>query len=79
MNWRTLALAISVLIFTNSTSAQTMTKSRCESLRDEIEHYSSLRRKGGSASQMERWKQERKKLEEKYKEGGCKKYGRAFW
>ncbi len=56
-----------------------MSLEACKRLQSEIERYDDLRRKGGSASQMESWKKSRAKLEDKFRAGDCRRHGRAVW
>ena len=58
------------------TMAQSVSLSRCISFRERIDEYSDLRRRGGSASEVERWKQARNDLEEKFGKHNCKAYGK---
>jgi hypothetical protein len=45
-------------------------------LKDQIDHYTELRKKGASAGVMEQWKQQREKLKEKFRDMECRKtYG----
>ena len=57
--------------------AQTMPIEECKRIQERIEHYNDLRRKGGSSSQMDSWRASRKKWEDKFREGECKKHGNA--
>jgi hypothetical protein len=67
------------LIFSAATIADPMPLDACKRLQSQIESYNDLRRKGGSGSQMESWKKSRKRLEEKFRAGECKRHGRAVW
>lgn len=55
--------------------AQTESVQQCQALKDRIEHYTRLRRGGGSASQMEGWKMQRRKNESKFRRAQCARYG----
>lgn len=66
------ALAASVDAF-----AEPDTLDACKKMRARIEHYDSLRRHGGSATQMESWKKSRVHLEEQYRAARCRTHGRA--
>lgn len=67
------------LSFPTGASADPMSLEACKRLRSQIENYDDLRRKGGSSAQMESWKKSRKRLEEKFRAGECKRHGRAVW
>jgi hypothetical protein len=49
----------------------------CKRMRAQIERYDTLRRHGGSITQMETWKKSRANQEEKYHTARCRKYGKA--
>lgn len=51
---------------------------RCEKLRDRIERYGDLRRRGGSGSQMDRWKRALREAEAEFREKGCEEYRREL-
>jgi hypothetical protein len=57
--------------------AQSLSLERCKGIREKIERYDVLRRKGGSAAQMDSWRKSRAKLEERFRQGNCRKYGRS--
>jgi hypothetical protein len=45
-------------------------------LKDQIDYYTELRKKGGSAGVMEQWKQQREELKEKFRDMKCRQtYG----
>jgi hypothetical protein len=48
---------------------------RCRYLHERIEHYTRLRRGGGNAAQMERWRTARQKYEREYRTRRCHRYG----
>ena len=48
---------------------------RCRYLHERIEHYTRLRRAGGNAVQMERWRTARQRYEREYRERRCHRYG----
>lgn len=66
--------ALICLLQTNSVYAKDASLVSCQSLKEHIEHYDNLRKKGGSAKQMEKWKVEREKYKKKYKRGNCKRW-----
>jgi hypothetical protein len=47
---------------------------QCQKLKDRIEHYDQLRRKGGSGPQMDSWKRTRRDLEKQFRDLGCRHY-----
>jgi hypothetical protein len=57
--------------------AQSLSLDSCKSIREKIEKYDVLRRKGGSAAQMDSWRKSRAALEERFRLGKCHKYGRS--
>ena len=59
-------------------TAQTASLEKCRSLQERIERYTRLRRKGGSASQMDSWKRQLRKSEEQFREYGCREFGREL-
>lgn len=58
--------------------AQEMTLEGCKSLQSRIEEYDRLRRRGGSAQQMEAWRKERDEVKRRFKDNDCKKWGRGL-
>jgi len=50
----------------------------CQRWHQRIEHYTRLRRAGGSSTQMERWRQARKGYEEKFRDARCHRWGRKL-
>jgi hypothetical protein len=67
-----IALAISFEV-----QAEADSLAACKRMRAQIERYDSLRRHGGSITQMESWRKSRANQEEKYRNARCKKYGKA--
>ena len=51
---------------------------QCQALKDRIERYTALRRKGGSTSKMEGWRKQLRSAEEKFREKGCHAYRREL-
>ncbi len=49
----------------------------CLQLRAEIEDYTELRRRGGSAEDMDDWKRSRRELEQRFRDMRCRRYGKA--
>ncbi len=58
----------------SSGMAQDLSLEKCRQLKDQIEHYTKLRRAGGSASKMDRWKRLRADKQGAYDQGDCRKY-----
>lgn len=54
--------------------AQSGSVQECQRLQDRIDKYTRLRRKGGSASQMDTWKRERTRAEEAFRQLDCHWY-----
>jgi len=50
----------------------------CKRWHQRIEHYTRLRRGGGSAVQMERWRRARDEYEEKFLAARCHRWGRPL-
>lgn len=46
----------------------------CQEIKDKIDHYSRLKRKGGTTSQLDHWHRMRNKYKEKYAQYNCKVY-----
>jgi hypothetical protein len=67
----TLALALGI---SSSGMAQDLSLEKCRQVKDQIEHYTQLRRAGGSASKMDRWKRLRADKQAAYDRGDCRKY-----
>jgi hypothetical protein len=51
---------------------------RCQSLDKKIERYTRLRRAGGNAAQMERWRDTRRQAQTEFQKLRCHKYGRRL-
>ena len=74
------AYRISILLFVFSLSAPgsaaQITLAQCQALKDRIDHYTQLRRAGGSAARMDRWKRARRAKEEEFDRHRCRRYRR---
>jgi hypothetical protein len=57
-----------------ATSATQGSLQYCQKINDKARYYSSLRKAGGSAKRMEKWKQQRKKYKAKFSARKCKKW-----
>lgn len=51
---------------------------QCQSWKDRIDYYSDLRREGGSAREMERWRTERRKISEEFRAYDCHEWQRKL-
>ena len=47
---------------------------KCVSLERKIQHYTDLRRKGGSANKFDEWKRQRALAEDEFRAGDCHKW-----
>ena len=72
-----LALGVS-LVFAVEAQSAPMALDACKRINDQIARYDSLRRRGGSITQMEAWKKSRALQQDKFHKGGCRKYGKAL-
>lgn len=68
-----------LLSFSAQAAEPGLSAADCKKIKSKIEHYQLLRRKGGSASEMDYWKKRIRGLEATKKKGGCDRYGRFFW
>jgi len=50
----------------------------CRALKDRIDRYTSLRRMGGSASQMNGWKKQLRKYEARFRDLDCSEFRREL-
>ena len=73
-----LLCGIAILFLTSPLHAQELSLSECQSIKDDISRYDRLRKKGGSARQMEKWKQSRQELKSRFSKFHCKKYGKKL-
>lgn len=60
------------------TGAQEASLAQCQALKDRIERYTAQRRKGGSARQMEGWKEQLRRAEAQFEEKDCRAYRREL-
>ena len=67
-----------VLLITTPVAAQTTTQTKCQTLADRIERYTELRRRGGSGSQMQHWKEQLRASEEQFWRMDCKEHRRKL-
>lgn len=74
-----LALAATMLTPAQTIALQAMADlDSCKRWHERIEHYTRLRRGGGSAVQMERWRRARAGYEEKFLAARCHRWGRQL-
>ncbi|MGD2119286.1 MAG: hypothetical protein PVG66_13060 [Chromatiales bacterium] len=71
--------SLTILLFVVSmTSSEVYAKqaslASCQKIKDRIDHYTRLRRAGGTSKTMERWKQSRDKYKRKYSDVHCSKW-----
>jgi hypothetical protein len=71
--------AIIVVFMVTLTTQQSIAKgqgtlSQCQNTKDKIEHYTNLRRSGGSARIMEAWKRKRDHYKDLFSEQNCNKW-----
>ncbi|MEP5568892.1 MAG: hypothetical protein ABJN62_13715 [Halioglobus sp.] len=67
-------LVLTVLLVSPVTLAQQMRLEQCRKLQLKIQKYDELRQQGGSGSQMDAWKRNRRALEKQFRTGGCRYY-----
>lgn len=70
-------LLICSLIPTTSLAAPGSLK-QCQGYVKKIEYYTALRRQGGAAKSMEKWKQKRRDYKQRYTRKHCKDWGSAL-
>lgn len=75
-----IALCILTLaaVFSPIATSQNLPLERCKYLQERIDYYTKLRKRGGAASQMESWKQTRRKYENEFRDGDCYKYATSL-
>lgn len=57
---------------------QPATLAKCQTLKDRVERYTSQRRKGGTAIQMQRWKDQMRTAESQFKQLECQDHRRRL-
>ena len=75
-SFRGVAIALLVYSMASPGSAEQATLARCQAIKDKIDHYTQLRRAGGSAAKMDRWKRARRANEEAFDRQRCRSYRR---
>lgn len=81
--WKWLTrVAVTVIALSALTSAPAGagegTLEECRALKDRIDRYTSLRRMGGSASQMNGWKKQLRKYDARFRELDCSEFRREL-
>jgi len=71
-------LAGLLLLLANLAIAQSASLEQCQYLQEQIDYYTKVRRSGGSALQMERWRQQRAEYEDEFRVNRCLKYGKRL-
>lgn len=69
----TTAIAILMLNTTPANAGSEQLIKKCQGYKNKIEKYTQLKRKGGSASAMSRYHNERNKYKDLFSEANCKK------
>jgi hypothetical protein len=75
---RAVAALLLALLITTPVAAQKPTLAKCQTVKDRIERYTGLRRKGGSASQMQQWKEQLRASEDQFYRMDCKDHRRKL-
>ena len=75
MNQQKIIKSILILLFSPLIlHAQDLPLNTCQQIKDRIEHYGDLRKKGGSDLQMERWKISRTRARNDFRDNKCSKW-----
>jgi len=69
---RAVAVVLLALFLTAPVSAKPATLEQCQGNKGRIERYTGLRRKGGSAGQMQQWKELLRANEDQFRRMECK-------
>ncbi len=64
-------LMLALLLCHQPANATSLSVKQCHSLSKKIERYATLRKRGGSAKQMESWRKSQKKYKIRFREGQC--------
>jgi hypothetical protein len=75
---RAVTALLLALLITSPVAAQTAKLAKCQTVNDRIERYTGLRRKGGSTSQMQQWKEQLRANEDQFYRMDCKNYRRKL-
>ena len=60
------------LLGTSALAAKPATLEQCQAIKDRMERYTVLRRKGGSAGQMQKWKEQQRAGDDQFRRMECK-------
>ncbi len=74
---RNIAISFALVLFATgpvSVNADDLSLDACRNIQEQIEYYDNLRKRGGSAQQMESWKQTRERYKAQFREGDCKRW-----
>lgn len=73
MNMQAFTLGIVALGFSiNSFAASDPNLGQCQHIKNQIERYTNLKRKGGSKNQMQHWQKSRNEYKKQYADQGCR-------
>jgi outer membrane lipoprotein-sorting protein len=75
---RVVAIVLLALFLTAPVAAKPATLEQCQGIKDRIERYTGLRRKGGSAGQMQQWKEQLRANEDQFRRMDCKDHRRKL-
>ncbi len=75
---RRMTVLLLTILITTPVAAQTVTLAKCQAIKDRIERYTGLRRRGGSAGQMQQWKEQLRASEEQFRRMECKDHRRKL-
>jgi hypothetical protein len=75
---RRMTVLLLALLITTPADAQKSTLAKCHTVKDRIERYTGLRRRGGSAGQMQQWKEQLRASEEQFRRMECKDHRRKL-
>ncbi|QKQ27810.1 hypothetical protein [Candidatus Reidiella endopervernicosa] len=76
MKNRTLLFLLATILINphNVVAASKGSLAQCQSVQDQINYYTNLRRAGGSARTMESWKRSRQKQKDRFTKHNCKQW-----
>ncbi|MCP5349675.1 MAG: hypothetical protein H7A10_01670 [Oceanospirillaceae bacterium] len=66
---------VSAVSFAGGPKENDITYQQCREIKEQMDYYQKLRRSGGSASDMEYWRDRLKSLKDKDRQLNCRKYG----
>ena len=75
---RIVTISLLAILVAMPAAAETTALAKCQAVKDRIERYTSLRRKGGSASRMQQWKEQLRASEEQFRRLECKDHRRKL-